>query len=180
MGSFLSTPEWKFDFVLYSLVVYVVIPGLVVLQIVLAFQAGRYPPEADSIGIPIFGLMISGVFFFPVYLLGLLALIHDYPGKLSVIHWNPDRKVRSWFVTVLVGVLVGLIGWGTLIAWAGSYFETLMGILLDGLAIHFLLVLRPLLIELSFTRKVWIYVGSAGGYVGTLATAVVGLLLYLA
>lgn len=73
-----------------------------------AYEAGYFPPEADSITIPIMGGAVGTVVLFPVVALGLWLVLRRYPRHCRLTAWDSHRPIRSLLWTLLAARLV----WG--------------------------------------------------------------------
>jgi hypothetical protein len=107
-ASVFSTPKWSAILVYANLSL---LSGLIlgVISIFTEFDRGYYPPEADSIGIPIFGLLIFYIFTItPVNVVTFIIVFRRYKAGVS-LGYSPIKKasiVRKVFFYVIVGLLV--------------------------------------------------------------------------
>jgi hypothetical protein len=67
---------------------------------------GYYPPEADSIGIPIAGEAITTFVLFPVLVACLTLILRRFPTPCSWLAWSKRQWVWSAFWTLLCGLLI--------------------------------------------------------------------------
>ncbi len=71
-------------------------------------QLGYYPPEADSIGIPIASNAVVTVMLFPAIVLGLWLILRNFPACYSWLAWNKNHWFMSAFWTAICGYLLYL------------------------------------------------------------------------
>jgi len=67
---------------------------------------GSFPPNADSISIPLFRFVIVWVLGAPVAALLVGFALRDYPGAVSLFAFNRARPVWSAFWTLVFGFLI--------------------------------------------------------------------------
>ena len=94
------TPQRVHGPLLLGLVLYTAAPLLDAQYYSTMLRRGAYPPNADSIGIPIAFSFAAGLLFAPVFL-GLLwvALRRYVPGTPLGV-WRRDRMIVSWAASV--------------------------------------------------------------------------------
>ncbi len=73
-------------------------------------RQGAYPPEADSIGIPIFGGIFIWLFWAPILGSIFWSVLKDYSPPLNLLAWDTKRKFRSFAFTTLFTILAALAG----------------------------------------------------------------------
>jgi hypothetical protein len=66
-------------------------------------RLGWYPPEADSIGIPIIGGFVVAVVGLPFFIMMCLRAVRRITDRLNVLEWDTERVWRSTIVTLLFG-----------------------------------------------------------------------------
>ena len=67
-------------------------------------RRGVYPPEADSIGIPIMQFMAGWLVTLPVVLAFIWFALREYPGSVSFLAYNSTRPAWSAVWSALLGV----------------------------------------------------------------------------
>ncbi len=67
-------------------------------------ERGVYPPDADSIGIPLFQFAVAWIVTLPVVLGFVWFALRDYPGSVSFMAHNSGRPIWSlaWSVVLLL------------------------------------------------------------------------------
>ena len=64
--------------------------------------SGAYPPEADSIGIPLFYFVVALLVTAPLTWGFVWLCVRRYPGRVSLLAWDRARPIRSAVWTVLI------------------------------------------------------------------------------
>jgi hypothetical protein len=84
-----------------------------------AAKRGVFPPEADSISIPIFQFTAGLVLVSPFFLLVLWASTRRYPGQEPLLTWAPRAPVQSWAWSLFFGAAAALMVMDVLICVRG-------------------------------------------------------------
>ena len=77
---------------------------------------GAYPPNADSIAIPIYHEFYAWIIFLPLELTIIAYILMHYPGSISLFTWNKERKLWSILWLIIFGLLILDAIWGLTIA----------------------------------------------------------------
>jgi hypothetical protein len=75
----------------------------------LALQRDVFPPEADSIAIPIFQFTAGLLMVSPFFLLILWASTRRYPGQEPLMTWAPRAPAQSWAWSLFFGGAAALM-----------------------------------------------------------------------
>ena len=102
----MTTLKSKWYFALLAAVLYVTAPLVDASYYVIQQGRGAYPPDADTIAIPIFQFAIALLIVSPVYAVAVWLAIRSYQGGRSLLAFDTTRPVRSvlWSV-VLAGAV---------------------------------------------------------------------------
>jgi len=65
-----------------------------------------YPPEADSIGIPIIGGFITSLVILPLFIFICYRATSRIPTSLKMLEWNKKRVWKSTIITTIFGILI--------------------------------------------------------------------------
>ena len=68
-------------------------------------ERGAYPPNADTIAVPIYSLAQSLLVLAPVYALFAFAALRTYVGGRTLWEFDTDRWLRSTFWTLVYGAM---------------------------------------------------------------------------
>jgi hypothetical protein len=74
-----------------------------------ALQRGVFPPEADSIAIPIFHFTAGLLLVSPFFLLILWASTRRYPGQEPLMTWARRAPAQSWAWSLFFGGAAALM-----------------------------------------------------------------------
>lgn len=96
----MRTPRQLRTLAIYAISVFLTSPLVVALYFFSRWLRGDYPPDADSIGIPILGYAL---FYLPFFMILLCAALWKYPGRVPLYAWNRERPVWSvWWTLVFL------------------------------------------------------------------------------
>ncbi len=70
-----------------------------------------YPPQADSIAIPIVAAFFFAVIGFPFWFLFCWLCFRRYPGAVSILAWSSDHRRYSTLITLLFGLFAVISTW---------------------------------------------------------------------
>jgi hypothetical protein len=111
MMELLRTPQRKRPLMLFAVLLILSQPIFIPLHYLWNELAGAYPPDADSIGIPIFFGWIAWIIFAPVAFACSVWALARYPGSVWLFNWDYNRPGWSigWsFVFLLLVMALGL------------------------------------------------------------------------
>ena len=100
-----STLPTKWQFVALAAVLYVTAPLVEAVYYRTQDERGAYPPNADSIGIPIFAFAVGVLILSPFYALAVWGAARSYRGGLSLLAFDRARPARAIFWSVTLGGL---------------------------------------------------------------------------
>jgi hypothetical protein len=86
-------------------------PILYTKYLIITQDLGWYPPEADSIGIPMLGMMMFSFFGFPFWVILCLRVFRMYPRSARLLEWSNQRQGYSLKITLIFGLLVMMNIW---------------------------------------------------------------------
>ena len=70
-------------------------------------QVETWTPEqrlqGDTVGIPMFGSLIATVVLSPLIIGSVHLCVRRYSSENRLLAWRPDRPVRSWIATIILG-----------------------------------------------------------------------------
>jgi hypothetical protein len=112
MRLFTYTPPKAWQLAAFALALYASAPVFAIAYYGEMLRKGAYPPEADSIGIPIYDDTRLAVFFAPVFYALVGLIIHRYPGSVPLLVWNRARPIWSWVCSVLFGAAIATVATG--------------------------------------------------------------------
>jgi hypothetical protein len=69
-------------------------------------QRGYYPPNADSIAIPIFSYFFGWLFIAPTVFLVIINLTKEYKGKISIFYWSRYKAKTAFFYSLIAAVWI--------------------------------------------------------------------------
>lgn len=97
----------KAGFVLFALVTLLAGPPACSNYFNVTQQRGYYPPNADSIGIPIFSYYIMWFFMTVIVMTKVVSLLKRYPPEVLTVLWSKKQpyKCLGWTAAMLVVVL---------------------------------------------------------------------------
>ncbi|HLM60641.1 MAG TPA: hypothetical protein VK308_07555 [Pyrinomonadaceae bacterium] len=111
---------------------------------------GSFPPDADSIAIPLFRFIIVWVLGAPVAALLIWFALRDYPGAVSLFAFNRARSLWSAAWTLVFGYLiVHEIAFAIVSVQKSQPFDVVRSLLLA----YLMLCLRSSLIYSNFFSK---------------------------
>jgi hypothetical protein len=65
-----------------------------------------YPPDADTLAIPVFTEFIAWIVFAPILILLILRATQKYPGSVPLFIMNKQRRTWSIGVSIIFGLLI--------------------------------------------------------------------------
>ncbi|MBN1182336.1 MAG: hypothetical protein JXB49_08630 [Bacteroidales bacterium] len=69
-------------------------------------KRGSYPPESDTVIIPIMQFTISWFLLTPLIVAFVWWLVKHYPGKVSLLSWNREKQFKSYIITTIISIFV--------------------------------------------------------------------------
>ncbi len=102
----LRIPKQRISVIILAIVLYLTAPFVEWYFYMTELARGSFPPDADSIGIPLFQFTIGWVLGAPVAALLVWFALRDYPGAVSLFAFNQERPAWSAFWTLLFGYLI--------------------------------------------------------------------------
>lgn len=142
----LSTPKSSASVLVLAVTLFLTAPLVVARYFFTELQKGSFPPESDSIGIPIFHFAAALVATAPVTWGIVWFCVRNYPGSVSLHAWNAGRPIWSaiWTLVAVVAAVAFLVftPWSD----AADHPFLIAHVLLDT---YFLLVLRSGLVAQS-------------------------------
>jgi hypothetical protein len=103
------TPRSKWLVIVAALVLYAVTPVVETLYYLTELARGSYPPNADSIGIPVYQTILSLAVVAPLYLILLWLSTRHYAVGARLTAWNPNTAIRGFLWTAICGGLAALL-----------------------------------------------------------------------
>jgi len=88
---------------LLGLLLWIIHPFIMISYYEVTQLLGWYPPEADSIGIPIIGGFIVGLVGLPLFIILCLSATRRISKPLNILEWDNNRAWRSIIVTLIFG-----------------------------------------------------------------------------
>jgi len=112
-----STPRRAWPLAVAGVLLYASAPLFAIAYYGEMLRKDAYPPDADSIAIPISEDIRAAFLFAPIFV-GLLVLsLRNYPGSVSLRAWNRARPLWSWICTVVFAVLIAATATALIDAW---------------------------------------------------------------
>lgn len=102
----LRTPKNGISVIFLAVALYLTAPLVEWYFYTTELARGNFPPDADSIAIPLFQFSVVWVLGAPVAALLIGFALRDYPGAVSLFGFNRARPVRSAFWTLVFGFFV--------------------------------------------------------------------------
>jgi len=112
-----QTPPKAWQLALVALIIYASAPLFAIAYYGEMLRKGAYPPDADSIGIPIYENNRAAIILAPVFCAILFIILWRYPGSVPLFAWNATRRVWSWVSTGLFAVLIAITAAGFIEVW---------------------------------------------------------------
>jgi len=113
-------------------------------------RLGAYPPDADTIAIPILGFVALWAATAPVTWGFVWLCVRRYPGRVPLAAWNRDRPVWSAAWTLAVVAAIACFVLGTPWPRAADHPLLIVHVVLD---LWFLLVLRSAIVAQAAWRR---------------------------
>ena len=96
----IKSPKSKKLFLTQGITLYLFIPIVVCINTYINLTLGMYPPNADSIAIPIFQSSFLTIIFSPVMALYLYLAVRNYKANVKIFSWkNSKRYILSLIFT---------------------------------------------------------------------------------
>ena len=106
MGSWFRTPRRGGWLVWLAILLFVTAPFVKASYYSIELHRGSFPPDGDSLGIPI-GAFTIGLLITAPFTVGFLWFcLHRYPGSVSLVAWNRARPYWSLGWSALFGAIV--------------------------------------------------------------------------
>jgi hypothetical protein len=102
----LRTPKNRIAVIFLAVALYLTAPLVEWYFYTTELARGSFPPDADSIAIPLFRFVIVWVLGSPIAALLVGFALQDYPGAVSLFAFNRARPVWSAFWTLVFGFLI--------------------------------------------------------------------------
>jgi len=102
MEKILTTPTLPRTIALYLAAVWFSSPFVEIVYYQIELKRGSFPPEADTIMIPIMNFTISWIMLTPLIIIFSWWLLKNYPGKVSLFSWNNAKQIKSYAVTAVL------------------------------------------------------------------------------
>lgn len=102
----LRTPKNRISVIFLAVALYLTAPLVEWYFYTTELARGSFPPDADSISIPLFQFTVVWILGTPVAALLIWFALRDYPGSVSLFTFNRERPFWSAFWTLLFGYLV--------------------------------------------------------------------------
>lgn len=104
----LVTLKAKWHFALFAALLYLAAPAFNAAYYVIEEGRNAYPPNADTIAIPIFTFAIGAAVFAPFYAAAVWLATRSYQGGLSLLAFDTQRPLQSGLWSLLLGGLAFL------------------------------------------------------------------------
>jgi hypothetical protein len=104
----IRTPTKRWQYVLFVNLLWFSIIPIAIFYYSRLSNEGAFPPEADSIGIPIIETAITVFVVAPFLNAFLWFASRQYPGSISIFYSGGSRRSRYWICTSLATLGVGL------------------------------------------------------------------------
>ena len=102
----MRTPKHRKSVVTFAILLYLTAPLIEWYFYTTELARGSFPPDADSIAIPLFRFVIVWVLGAPIVALLVWFALRDYPGAVSLFAFNRARLIWSAVWTLVFGYLV--------------------------------------------------------------------------
>lgn len=103
----LRTPSSRAGFIAIGVVAMVLTSAGIIFGLTLDMARQMFPTCADSMGIPLGGVMTTLVTLTPLLaIIGLLISLGFGKLPIPLMQWDSARPVRSWLVTLVFGILI--------------------------------------------------------------------------
>jgi hypothetical protein len=108
-GRDVRIPRARWPVVASAIALFLVAPLIEAAHYYRELSRGAYPPEADSISIPIFQFTVGLGMLSPALATIVWAATRHYPSGAPLLTWSVLRPLRSWAWTVLFGAAALLL-----------------------------------------------------------------------
>lgn len=103
------TPRHKWQFVLLASLLYVALPVVNAISLTIARARGAFPPNADSIAIPILQTACALLVLSPLSASILWLAARGYRGGRTLLSFDTGKPLRSTVWSLLLGGLAALL-----------------------------------------------------------------------
>jgi len=107
MEIILSTPKTRTPLLVYGILLVLVQPVFSAAHYMWNLDRGAYPPDADSIGIPIIGEWIAWFFLAPLAILLVVLALKKYNSTIPLFG-RKSFAPRLLVTNIMFGLLIGL------------------------------------------------------------------------
>lgn len=134
-----KTSKNSLSFLMWTFFIYLTAPFFEWVNLTRDLASGKFPVNADSIGLP-FGIYIIVWSFFLPFVLGFSLWIgQKSPMEVSLFAYNSERPFWSFLWTVTFGYLA----FGSLVSAFANFQENhLIGVMYPLLLVYFFMLLR--------------------------------------
>jgi hypothetical protein len=135
----LRTPSTRLAFACEAIPIYLVWPFLDMRYYMRMLELGKYPPNADTIAIPMAESFMLATYLAPGFLALLFAVLWKYKPGVPLFIWNRERRTATWIWTIIAAFFI----WSSLgVAFDDLKIGLYLNVLYTGLVVYFWLVVR--------------------------------------
>jgi hypothetical protein len=103
-----KTPKSRKLLLIFSIILWLIQPIFIFAHYTWNQLMNAYPPEADSIGIPIFSELILWFLLTPIAIITIVNALKNYQGPIPIFQNRFFSRQFIW-INILFGVLLGFV-----------------------------------------------------------------------